>query len=176
MWRRHLLLQQGQYVCPPWCSLSANWLACQTSSLPPVPTRRLAQDHHRHQHPRTVETGWGYHSGFMVDTSQVDPGMEANTRGLIRVIFVTEELQLVDSAFVHRLQSIQKPSIRMFNVGRRKKLMKWGCQIHHGINNCWVAENIKNYTKTTLKQSYSQSKKVTFTRLLSYTFRESLRI
>jgi len=48
-----------------------------------------------------------YHSGLRIDTSHVDPCVEANARGLLRIIFVTEELQLINAAFMYSLKGSQ---------------------------------------------------------------------
>lgn len=42
----------------------------------------------------------------MINTCHVYPRVEANDRRLIRIIFVTEELQLVNAAVVDRLETL----------------------------------------------------------------------
>lgn len=44
----------------------------------------------------------------MVDASHVDPRMETNAWWLLRVIFVTEKLQLINATFMYRLKQKTK--------------------------------------------------------------------
>lgn len=45
-----------------------------------------------------------YHSSFMVNTSHVNPLIKTNTGWLLWVIFITEQLQLIDPTFMYSLE------------------------------------------------------------------------
>lgn len=46
---------------------------------------------------------WFNHASFMVNTSHIDSWMKPNTWGLFWVIFVTKQLQLINSAFMYSI-------------------------------------------------------------------------
>ena len=46
---------------------------------------------------------WIYHSGFMINTSHIDPWTKSNTWGFIWVVFIAKQLQLINSSFMYSL-------------------------------------------------------------------------
>jgi len=64
-----------------------------------------ANSHFSHliQKQQISKNSHSYHAGIMVDTSHVDTRMEPNSRRFLRVIFVTEELQLINPTLMYSL-------------------------------------------------------------------------
>ena len=46
---------------------------------------------------------WIYHSGFMINTSHIDPWTKSNTWGFIWVVFIAKQLQLINSSIMYSL-------------------------------------------------------------------------
>lgn len=58
----------------------------------------------------------------MVDTSHVDPWMEPDGWGFLRVIFVTEELQLIDPTFMNSLLIEEDKNLISVSTSRNNNL------------------------------------------------------
>lgn len=103
MRRGHFLLQLCQYILH--CVLSLP--VCKYSEFLRIHLYTGIKSYRASKGTRQrMEGRWWfytYHSCFVVDTSHVNTWMESDSWRFLRVIFVTKELQLINSTFMNSL-------------------------------------------------------------------------